>query len=155
MANTVFNRGKFLAVGVKLADSSEALELLLVTTGYTYNADHNLVDDGTTDDPKSYELSVGNYSRQPILSKERFEDDTNDFAGLDAADVTFAALAAGGTVGAGVLYRYTSSGGTTSDTGQDLISYYSLTATPTNGGDIVFQVAATSDGGLLKYGSTS
>jgi len=155
MANTVYNKGKYLAAGVKLADSSEALQLLLVTTGYTYSHDHNLVDDGSTDDPKSYEISVSGYSRQTMASKERFEDDTNDFAGLDAGNATFSALAAGQTIGAGVLYRYTSSGGTTSDTGQELISYYALTATPTNGGDIVFAVAATSDGGLLKYGSTA
>lgn len=154
MAATVFNRGKFL-IADTFVTATTGLTLMLVTTGYVYNNDHNTVDDGTTDDPKSYEISVGGYARQALASDSSFEDDTNDFAGLDHANVTYSALVAGQTIGGAVLYKYTSSGGTTSDTGQSLVSYYALTATPTNGGDIVFAVAATSDGSLIKFGSTS
>jgi hypothetical protein len=154
VANLVYNKGKYVAAGFPLAATSEVLTLMLVTTGYTANQDHNLVDDGTTDDPKSYEISVGGYSRQSLANKVRFEDDTNDFAGIDADNVTFSSLAAGGTIGAGVLYRYSSSG-TTSDTGQELVGYYEVTATPTNGGDITIAWASTSAGGVLKYGTTS
>lgn len=154
MAATVYNVGKSLVSSLKLADSSEAILNVLVTTGYTYNNDHTLVDDGTTDDPKSYEIGVA-YTRQTLASKALFTDNSNDFAGIDAGNITHTALSAGATIGGVVSYRYTSSGGTTSDTGQQLISYYSLTATPTNGGDIVVAWAATSDGGWLKLGSTS
>jgi hypothetical protein len=128
---------------------------MLVTTGYSADQDHNLVDDGTTSDPKSYEIGVGGYARQNLASRALFEDDGNDFAGLDANDVTFPALLAGATIGGAVLSRYSSSGGTTSDTGQDLIAFYDVTDTPTNGGDIVIQWASTSAGGVLKLGTTS
>ena len=74
---------------------------------------------------------------------------------LDASDVTFTGLAAGATIGWAILYRYSTSGGTTSDTGQDLIAAYDVTDTPTNGGDITIQWASTSAGGVLKLGSTS
>lgn len=155
MANLVYNRGKFITGQINLAATSIDLMLMLVTTGYTSDDGHNLVDDGTTNDPKSYEISVGGYSRQALASRALFEDDTNDFAGLDASDVTFSALAAGATIGWGILYRYSTSGGTTSDTGQDLLAAYNVTATPTNGGDITIQWASTSAGGVLKLGSTS
>lgn len=156
MANLVYNRGKFLTGQVNIGSSSACnLQLMLVTTGYTSDDAHNLVDDGTTNDPKSYEISVGGYTRQNLVSQALFEDDTNDFAGLDANDVTFSALAAGATIGWAILYRYSSSGGTTSDTGQDLLAAYNVTATPTNGGDITIQWASTSAGGVLKLGSTS
>lgn len=155
MANLVYNRGKFLTGQINLAATSFDLMVMLVTTGYTSDDAHNLVDDGTTNDPKSYEISVGGYSRQALANRALFEDDTNDFAGLDASDVTFTALAAGATIGWAILYRYSSSGGTTSDTGQDLLAGYNLTATPTNGGDITLQFASTSAGSVLKLGSTS
>lgn len=155
MANLVYNRGKYVAAGFPLAATSEVISVMLVTTGYVENLDHNLVDDGTTSDPRSYEISVGGYARQNLANKVRFEDDTNDFAGLDADNVTFSALAAGATIGAAVIYRYSTSGGTTSDTGQELLANYTVTATPTNGGDITIQWASTSAGGVIKYGSTS
>jgi hypothetical protein len=154
MAATVFNRGKKLIADAFVANTT-GLMMMLVTTGYTYSNDHDTVDDGTTNDPKSYEISVGGYSRQALAGDSAFEDDSNDFAGLDHANVTFSALVAGATVGSAILYRYSTSGGTTSDTGQDLVSAYAVTATPTNGGDIVIAIASTSDGALIKFGSTS
>lgn len=152
MANIVYNRGKYV-VGTADIDGS-TFRLMLVTTGYTENQDHNLVDDGTTSDPLSYEIGVGGYSRQSI-GLAAFEDDTNDFAGLDASDAVFTSLATGATVGGAVLYRYSTSGGTTSDTGQELISFYDLTDTPTNGGNFTITWASTSAGGVLKLGTTS
>lgn len=154
MANFLYNRGKFLVGSVNLAATSFDLQLMLVTTGYTSDDAHNTVDDGTTSDPKSYEIGVGGYSRQTLANRAMFEDDSNDFAGLDADNATFSALAAGATVGWAILYRY-STATTTSDTGQDLIAAYDVTDTPTNGGDISINWASTSAGGVLKLASTS
>lgn len=153
MPNGVYNRGKFI-VGTADMTASSGFRLMLLTTAYTANQDHNTVDDGTTSDPASYEIGVSGYARSNV-TLSAFEDDTNDFAGLDTADKTFSTLSAGATIGNAVLYRYSSSGGTTSDTGQDLICWYELTATPTNGGDITIQFASTSAGGALKLGTTS
>lgn len=153
MANSVYNRGKYL-VGTMDMTQSSAFRMMLLSTAYVGNMDHNTVDDGTTSDPLSYEIGVGGYSRANVTFTA-FEDDTNEFAGLDTADKTFSALAAGATIGHAVIYRYSTSGGTTSDTGQDLLLWYELTATPTNGGDITIQIASTSAGGALKLGTTS
>ena len=155
MANLVYNRGKFLTGQINLAATSFELRVMLCSTGYTSDDAHNTVDDGTTSDPASYEIGVSGYVRKDLASKALFEDDSNDFAGLDAADVTWTALGAGATIGWAVLFRYSSSGGTTSDTGQDLLAAYDLTDTPTNGGDITVTWASTSAGGVLKIGSTS
>lgn len=149
-----YNRGAYLNATLNLAATSFDLQCMLVTTGYTYDADHNLVDDGTTDDPASYEIGVGGYARQTLASRVQFEDDGNDFAGLDAADPTFSTLVAGETIGAAIVFKY-STASTTSDTGQELVAQYPVTATPTNGGDITINFADTSDGGILKSQSTS
>ena len=155
MPNLVYNRGKLVAAKFKLADSSESIQIMLCSTAYTANQDHNLVDDGTTNDPKSYEIAPSGYARGTLAGKVLFEDDTNEFVGLDATDQTFATLGAGATVGNAVAFRYSSSGGTTSDTGQELICAFTVSSTPTNGGDLVIQWASTSAGGFLRWGTTS
>lgn len=154
MANFVTNRGKYLLATVDMTAST--WRMMLLTTAFTSDDALNLVDDGTTSDPVSYEISVSGYARAN-MALAAFEDDTNDFAGLDTADKTFTALAAGATIGWAAIYRYSTSGSpnTTSDTGQDFFGAYQLTATPTNGGDITIQIGSTSAGGAIKVGSTS
>ncbi len=156
MANGVYNRG-FNLVG-QIDATVAAWRVMLVSTGYAFNILHDRVyansSSGSLGEPKVYEISVAGYSRQS-LALAIFEDDTNNFAGLDGTDSTFSALTAGQTVGGAVIYRYSSSGGTTGDSGQDLLAFYDLTDTPTNGGDIVVQWASTSAGGVLKIGTTS
>jgi hypothetical protein len=152
MANFMTNRGYYLTAVTDLTAST--WRMMLLTTSFTSNDSLNTVDDGTTNDPASYEIGVGGYARQSVTFTA-FEDDTNDFAGLDCSDVTFTSLAAGATIGWAALYRYSTSGGTTSDTGQDFYGAYALTATPTNGGNITIAIASTSAGGAIKVGSTS
>lgn len=156
MANGVYNRGYFIVGTVDMTGTT--FRLMLTNTGYVFNPDHNFVgsntSSGSNGEPIAFEISVGGYARQ-TLALTAFEDDTNDFAGLDSPDKTFSALVAGQTVGGAVLYRYSTSGGTTGDTGQDLVCFYDVTDTPTNGGDITIQFASTSAGGALKIASTS
>ena len=154
MPNLRYNRGAYL-LGQGRVTAAAAFRLMLVSTSYTGNMDHNLVDDGTTSDPLSYEIGVGGYARGSLASVTLTEDDTNDFAYFDATDQTFSALATGATIGGAVMYVYSTSGGTTSDTGQELLALYDVTDTPTNGGDVVIQWAAPSAGGFLKLGTTS
>lgn len=161
MANGCYNRGFTIVSAFDMTNST--FRLMLVSTGYAFNPDHDFVNantsSGANGEPKVFEISVAGYSRQS-MALSRFEDDTNDFAGLDSPDITFSALTAGQTVGGAVLYLYSSSGTlgagqTTGDSGQNLVAFYDLTDTPTNGGDIVVQWASTSAGGTLKVGSTS
>lgn len=151
MANLIYSRGQY-DLGMGLLTTGAALRVMLVTTGYTASMDHNLVDDGTTNDPASYEIGVSGYARQSVAGLAWTEDDTNDCAYLDATDTTWGNLTAGATIGAAIIYRYSTAGGTTSDTGQDLVSYYSLTATPTNGGALTLTYSTA---GILEVGTTS
>lgn len=161
MANGVFNRGFTIVSAFDM--TATTFRLMLVSTGYVFNPDHDFVNSNTSSgvngEPKVFEITVAGYARQN-MTLTKFEDDTNDFAGLDSADITFTALAAGQTVGGAVLFVYSSSGTlgagqTTGDSGQNLVAFYDVTDTPTNGGDIQIQWASTSAGGTLKVGSTS
>jgi len=157
MANGVYNRGFYIWSQVN--STSVAWQVMLVTTGYVFNQDHNFVNantsSGSLGEPKVYESTVGGYARQALASLTLNEDDTNEFSYLDANDVTFSALVAGNTIGGAVIYRYSSSGGTTGDSGQDLLAFYDVTDTPTNGGDISIVWASSSAGGVLRVGTTS
>lgn len=137
MANLVYNRGKFLlASGVNMGTAD--LRMLLVNASYAANADHNSVADVVGN-----EISVSGYSRQQVANKTITEDDTNDVVFLDADDVTFNSLVTGQTVGGAVLYRHNAS-----DSAAEVICFYDLTDTPTNGGDIQVQFAAAPNGVL-------
>lgn len=145
MANGVYNRGKFL-IGTGLNLNTAALHLVLVANSYTFNADHN-----TLVDLEGAEITTGTvsgYSRQTLTSTDVVEDDTNDFAYLSAANVTFSTLGTGNTIGGAVLVANT--GGGTTNANSELLAFYDIVDTPTNGGDITIQWANTYNGGVLK-----
>jgi hypothetical protein len=144
MANGVYNKAKYLlGTGTAVLTSGADLRVLLVKSTYTFDATHNFVSDVIAG---SLEISVAGYSRQPLVNEACTEDDANSCAYLDADDVTFASLTAGQTVGGAVLYKYNAA-----DASAELIAFYDLTDTATNGGDIVVQWAAPgSAGGILK-----
>lgn len=156
MANIVYNVGK-QAFAQGRVTTAATYTVVLVSTGYTADQDHTLLDDGTTSDPRSYETtgSTG-YGRTNLASVSLVVDNTQEFAYLDAADTTFVTCTTGATAGGAVIYIYSSSGGTTSDTGQTLLSYYGFSSPVTyNGGNVTVQWASSSQGGFLKLGTTS
>lgn len=145
---TVYNKGlEEIAKALTDLDGSD-LRVLLVKPTYVFDPDHAFVDDGSANDPQSHEVSVVGYARQALANKVITRDDATDKAYLDADDVVFAALAAGQTVGAAILYRHTGI-----DTTAPLISYYELVDTLTNGGDIAVQWNTPANGGVLKLTS--
>jgi len=140
MADIVTNKCKFeLFTGDANLDAAD-LRILLLTTAGSVTADTNFVSDIVAN-----ELSVGGYARHTLAGETVTEDDTNDFAYLDATDALFAALAAGQTIGWGVLFRHTGADGTA-----PVYAGYDITDTPTNGGDVTLQWATPANGGLLK-----
>lgn len=144
MANGVYNRAKYLLLdGALDLPTTADLRVLLVKSTYTFDPDHNFIDPGIT--TGSQEISVGGYARQPLTGESITEDDTNDFAYLDADDTVFASLAAGQTIGGAVLYKYHAA-----DTSAELIAFYDLTDTPTNGGNVTVGWATPANGGVLK-----
>lgn len=133
MASSLYNTGleKILNNTINLNASADVRCLLLKSSGYTFDADHDFVSDLTT---ASNEISVSGYSRQALTGEVITRVDASDRVMFDANDVTFSALVAGQTVGAAVLYVYNAS-----DSSAQLIAYIDLTDTATNGGDIVIQ----------------
>lgn len=137
MANGVYNRGKQCIMTMNVA--AQDLRVMLVNSSYTFADTHNFVSD------IGNEISVVGYSRQALTSITVTEDDANDFSYLDANDATFSALTTGQTVAGAILYIHNAS-----DAAANIVAYYDVTDTPTNGGDITIQWAAPASGGVLK-----
>lgn len=141
MADLVTNKCKFeLFTGDANLDAAD-LRLLLLKGG-TPTADTNFVNDLT---PGSNELTVSGYARHTLAGETVTEDDTNDFAYLDATDAVFTALATGETITWAILFRHTGS-----DATAPVYCAYDVTDTPTNGGDITIQFNTPANGGALK-----
>jgi hypothetical protein len=91
VANLVTNKCKFeLFTGDANLDAAD-LRMLLLKSG-TPTADTDFVSDLT---PGTNEVTVAGYARQTLAGETVTEDDTNDFAYLDATDPVFAGLATG------------------------------------------------------------
>lgn len=123
---SVYNRGKFLlGNGLNLATAD--LRVVLVTSGYVFNADHNFLSDVIAS-----ELAGGNYVRKSLASKTWTENDAADRADFDAADtVWISLLALAGTPAAAIIFRFV-----TVDADSDLLCFNDLSpVTPPSGGD--------------------
>ncbi len=139
MADGVTNKCKFeLFTGDANLDAADLRVLLLKTALPT--ADTNFVSDIVAN-----EITVGGYARQTLAGETVTEDDTNDFAYLDATDPVFTALVAGETIVCAVLFRFV-----TVDADHRVNAWYDVTDTPTNGGDVTIQFATPANGGALK-----
>lgn len=126
MASLVYNRGKKrLVEGYDWSGTS--IGILLTTSSYTANSDHNFVSDVTN------ELSGGGYARVTTMaSRSGSKDDANDRVDLVGAKVTFVSLgAAAGTPARAVVYDNTNG----TDATRDLICVIDLTTPPTPDGN--------------------
>jgi len=128
MASAVYNKGK----QVSFDWATDTIKAFLVSASYTFNADHDFVDDADTN-----ELSGTGYVRKTLASKTLTVDDTADEVRWDAADITWTG-ADFGTVNAMVIYKEV-----VDDTDSELIAYVELSSPAvTNGGDFTFQFGA-------------
>ena len=138
MAN-VYNRGKAVLANGTVDWDTTAVKVMLVTSTYTYNVDHN------TRSQVTNEITNGGYTAGGVNLTGRVvtQNDTNDRAELAASNTLFASLAAGDQPYAAIVYR--NSGAAATD---DLISYNVLTTPPApNGGDYTIVWDAT---GVLR-----
>lgn len=128
MSGLVYTRGAArMADGTVDWDGSTDIRVLLTTSSYTPNKDHNVVTDITN------ELSGGNYARKPTTGRTVIEDDASDRVALDLDDLTWIAL----TLASGIpryAALYTEGGGT--DATRQLLGWVDLNGSSTpNGGD--------------------
>lgn len=140
MSNGVYNKGKLGILGGSFDLLTDTLVVLLVKSTYVFSADDHFISDLAAS-----EISVSGYARQTLTSKTVTEDDVNDFAYLDADDVTFAGMAAGQTIGGAVL-AYNSG----SDATSMLIGFYDLTDLATGSGSVIVTWASVANGGVFK-----
>ncbi len=119
---------------------TDTIKVMLVTSSYVANADDDLVDAGGANDAVDHELSGTGYTagwsnsgRKTLGTKAISEDDPNDRAEFDAADLTWSAINAG-TAAAAILIKE----GGADDTTSRLIAYIDTGGFPivTNGGDL-------------------
>lgn len=139
--NLVTNKLSFrLFSGAVNLDTADLRLLLLKSGGPT--ATTNVVADLT---PGTNELTVAGYARQTLANTIITEDDTNNFAYLDADDTVFTGLATGETITWAVLFEFI-----TNDAGSFVYAGYDVTDTPTNGSNVTIQWATPANGGVLK-----
>jgi len=138
MASAVYNEGAHrLTPGVtgSISWSSDTIKILLVTSSYTLDKDHDFVNDVTAS-----EVNPTNYSRKTLASKTITKDNATDRVKFDAADPVWTSLggASNATIAAAIVYKEV-----TDDTDSPLICKIDLISSfTTNGSDFTFQFDA-------------
>jgi hypothetical protein len=143
LADAATNKYKFkLAHGDIVPGTTDIRMGLLKTFAGTTNVpDINFISDMEAHADFAELTGASGYARVALTSVTAAEDDTNDWALLDAADVSFGALGAGDTIVGYFLFIQTGSDATAS-----VLQMGSLTSTPTNGGT----VSVTTASGITK-----
>lgn len=133
MAQTATNKYKYLlATGAVVPGTTDIRMGLLKTL-----AGHgNVPDLNTVADMEAHadfaELTAAGYARVALTGEAATEDDTNNWALIDADNVAFAAIAAGETIVGAFIFD--NAGG--ADASRNLYGIFDLTSTPTNGGAV-------------------
>lgn len=144
MADTVYNRGKYLLTTGGVVWGTTDLRLLLLITddnnalpAAAWDPDLNTVADLVAVTNVSEATGTG-YVRKTLSGMVVTEDDTNNRAVLDADDITWTGLSAG-TVRAAVVYKYNAA-----DASAELISLHDTNFPKvTTGGDMTLAWPAT------------
>lgn len=126
MASFVYNKGAFGLANGGITYASDTIKARLIASSASPDKDDADLSAGYT--------AIG--TDQTLGSKTRTEDDANDRVVFDAGDPTFAAIVTGSTVGWCIVYKDDGGNGVP-------IAAIDITDTPTNGGDITIQFAAT------------
>lgn len=121
----MYNKG-LVNIGTEWDWDADSFKVMLVTSVYTYDADHAFRDDITN------EITNGGYPTGGVaLAGESVaQDDTGDQAKYDATDTVFTSLAAGDQPFAAIVYRDVGTAAT-----DDLIAYCTLTTPPAPDGN--------------------
>jgi hypothetical protein len=156
MASGFYNKGLLEVTDGTIVLGSTTLKLMLVDTGYTFDPDHDVIDNGANNstDPSFNEIVATNYtggfggSGRKTLTITSQENDTNNRADYAIADVTWTALGGGtnDTIGGAIIIKEG-----TNDTDSRLIGYFDLTDTPTNGSDVTLDFNTLGAGGNIRF----
>jgi hypothetical protein len=156
MASGLYQSGLKLILDGTIALGTTACKLMLVDTGYTFNPDHTVIDNGANDatDPSFNEIVATNYTggyagagrKSATITLQA--NNTDNRVDVAIADVTWTALggATNDTIGGAILVREV-----TDDTASKLLAFFDLTDTPTNGSDITLDFTALGSGGNIRF----
>ncbi len=130
-----YNKGKFAVMNGSVDLLTDTIKVMLVDPDAAFNADHNFVNQISSDELSGtgYAGGFNGAGRKTLASKTVTEDDGNDRAEFDAADVTWTGINAG-TASAAVLIKEV-----TDDTDSLLIAFLDFTDVVTNGGNLTLQ----------------
>lgn len=140
MAETTYNRAKDDMAEAYIAGRTFKMLLLKTTAAGAFNPDIDTVT-ALLAVATVAECDFTNYSRKTLASLTATEDDTNNRANVDAANVTWTAAggASNNTPVAAVIYDATTD---TNDGTRILVAYYDTGfSVATNGGDYVVSIA--------------
>ena len=157
MASGWYNKGLRECVdGTIDLDTDSDLRLMLVDDNYTYDADHEVVDNGGDDatDPSFNEITATNYTgghqgagrKQPTITLQ--ENDTDNRVDIALSDQTWTSLggATNDTIGGAILMK----DGSADDTTARVIAFFDVSDTATNGSDVTLDFLALGSGGNLR-----
>lgn len=154
MASGFYNQALADILTGSIDMDSNTLKIMLVDTGYTYDPDHQVVDNGANDatDPSYNEIVATNYTGgyngagRKTATLTVSKQDANNRAIITIGDLTWTSLggATNDTVGGAILIKEI-----TNDTSSRLIAFFDLTDTPTNGGDFTLDFDGTN--GNLRF----
>ncbi len=154
MASGFYNQALVDILTGSIDMDSNTLKIMLVDTGYTYDPDHQVIDNGANDatDPSHNEIVATNYTGgfggagRKTATLTVSKQDANNRAIITIGDLTWTSLggATNDTVGGAILIKEI-----TNDTSSRLIAFFDLTDTPTNGGDFTLDFDGTN--GNLRF----
>lgn len=149
MANGVYNLAKTQIANGTIDLDTDTTKLMLVDT-YTFNPDHDYIDNAGAGDPIDQEISVTGYTGgfggagRRTIALTVAQDNTNDRATIDGPDDTWTSLGAGATITGVILIKEV-----TNDTASPVICHMDLTPNiTTNGGDVTVSFDAV---GLMTF----
>lgn len=146
MASGWYQQGLFKIANGTIDVDTSTLKVMLVKSTYTYDPDHDFLDDlSEISGVSGYTSGYGNAGRKTATVTLQ-TNNTSNRLDIAIADLTWTALAAGDTIGGAVLIFET--GG--SDATGIPIAFFDLTDTPTNGSDITLDFTALASGGNLR-----
>jgi hypothetical protein len=141
---TLYNRGMYELSGGGAGDwdaGGQTYRVLLVTSAYTFDRDHDFVADLTS------ELSGGGYARQDLTGRATALNDTADQVEYSADNVSFTLTAQ--APAAAIVYRFVSS-----DADSPLVAYCTFTAPGTVTGTFTVRWSGGASGGILFTGTS-
>lgn len=147
MASGAYQAGILAVADGRIDLDTTVLKIMALKSSYTYNPDHDFVDDLTEITGVSgYTGGFGGAGRK-TATVALAVDNTNNKVICTFTDLTWTALGTGDTIGGFALIREI-----TSDALSLPVCFFDITDIPTNGGDVTLDFAAAgANGGNLQF----